>query len=210
MKRIRDTITQFISREIPNNSRILDLGCGDGELLHFLIKNKNIKGHGIDIDSNAIINCIEKGISVIQLDLDNLPLDFPNNSFDVVILNQTIQQIYNTKEMIEEMLRLGKEGILGFPNFGFLRIRFSFLFKGRMPMTEDLPHKWYNTPNIHLLTINDFRDFCRDNNITINKEIYLKKKFRSSKFRELKFLPNLRAELAFFKISKKNKNENKH
>ncbi|HOJ65332.1 MAG TPA: methionine biosynthesis protein MetW [Spirochaetota bacterium] len=199
---LRQTIHKVISEEIKDGERVLDLGCGDGALLQYLIKNKNVKGHGIDISDDMIIKCIEKGLSVIQLDLDNLPLDFPTKFFDIVVLNQTIQQIYDSKGMIMEMLRIGKKGILGFPNFGTLPIRLKFLFYGTMPVSKELPYKWYDTPNIHLLTIKDFKIFCKENGIKIKKEIYLKRKFLSDKYKKIKLFPNLRAELAVFIISK--------
>jgi len=199
---LRQTIHKVISEEIKEGERVLDLGCGNGELLSHLIKNKNVKGHGIDISDEMIIKCIEKGLSVIQLDLDDLPLDFPTKSFDIVILNQTIQQIFNSKEIIMEMLRIGKKGILGFPNFGTLSIRTKFLFSGRMPVSKELPYRWYDTPNIHLLTIKDFKIFCKENNISIEKEIYLKRKISSEQYKKIKLFPNLRAELAVFIIRK--------
>lgn len=199
---LRQTIHKVISEEIKNGDRVLDLGCGEGDLLYHLVKNKNIKGHGIDISSEMIIKCIEKGLSVIQLDLDNLPLDFPDKSFDIVVLNQTIQQIYDSKGMIMEMLRIGKKGILGFPNFGTLSIRINFLLSGKMPVSKELPYKWYDTPNIHLLTIKDFKIFCKENNIKVEKEIYLKRKFFSDKYKKIKIFSNMRAELAVFIISK--------
>ncbi len=198
---LKQTIHKVISEEINNGERVLDLGCGDGTLLSHLVKNKNVKGHGIDISSEMIIKCIEKGLSVIQLDLDNLPLDFPDKSFDIVVLNQTIQQIYNSKEIIMDMLRIGKKCILGFPNFGTLSIRIKFLLSGKMPISKELPHRWYDTPNIHLLTIKDFKNFCKENRIKIQKEIYLKRKAFLDKYKKIKILPNLRAELALFIIS---------
>lgn len=199
---LKQTIHKIISDEIEPGQRVLDLGCGDGTLLFYLVKNKKVKGHGIDLSSEMVIKCIEKGLSVIHLDLDNLPLDFPTKSFDIVILNQTIQQIFNSKEIIMEMLRIGRKGILGFPNFGTLNIRLKFLFSGRMPISKELPYRWYDTPNIHLLTIRDFKDFCKENGIEIKKQIYLKRIFGSYKYKKIKILPNLRAELALFIISK--------
>ncbi|MBN2400812.1 MAG: methionine biosynthesis protein MetW [Spirochaetes bacterium] len=206
MIRLKKTIHQIIAEEIPENSTVLDLGCGNGDLLNYLINNKNVKGHGLDINSNAIINCIEKGIPVIQIDLNNLPLDFAGKAFDVVILNQTIQEVLHPDKIILEMLRIGKTAILGFPNFGTINIRFGFLLKGKMPVTQELPYSWYDTPNIHLLTIKDFKDYCQKNTIKIEKEIYLaksKKNRNSIDYKKIKLLPNIRAELAVFKIFKK-------
>lgn len=205
MIRLKKRIHQIIAEEIKENSTVLDLGCGNGDLLNFLIKNKNVKGHGVDIDSNAIINCIEKGIPVIQLDLNNLPLDFSDKAFDFVILNQTIQEVMRPDIIIDEMLRIGKTAILGFPNFGTVSIRINFLLKGKMPVTKELPYSWYDTPNIHLLTIKDFKNYCKAKKIKIEKEIYLTKQKIDSNgmgYKRIKLLPNLRAHLAVFKISK--------
>ena len=207
MERLKRTIHQIISEEIKEKSRVLDLGCGDGVLLNYLITNKNVKGHGVDISSKAIINCMEKGIPVIQVDLNDLPLDFPKNAFDYVILNQTIQEVIHPDKILLEMLRVGKDAILGFPNFGSFNVRLKFLFSGRMPITNELPYRWYNTPNIHLSTLKDFMDFCSDNSIKISKQIFLKRKKsnkagKSSNYKTIKFLPNLRADLAVFVINK--------
>ncbi len=208
MERFKKTIHELIAQEIKANSRVLDLGCGNGILLDYLKINKNIIGHGVDIDSKALINCIEKGIPVIQLDLNNLPLDFPDNSFDAVILNQTIQEVLHPDKIIMEMLRIGKEAILGFPNFGNLKIRSSLFFKGCMPVTKELPYNWYDTPNIHLLTVKDFYNFCKLNKINILKKIFLKRKLfkqkgRLQNYNKINIFPNLRADLAVFVINKK-------
>ena len=203
MIQLKKTIHQVISEEIPSGSRVLDLGCGHGDLLNFLITDKNIIGHGLEINSNAIIKCIEKGISVIHRNLNILPLDFPDKSYDITILNQTVTEVQRPKKIILEMLRIGKEGILGFSNFGSMDIRSSFLFSGRMPITSEMPFRWYNTPNIHLLTIKDFFDFCRDNNIAIIKQQFLKKRKFSDKYKKVRLFKNLRADLAVFKIRKK-------
>lgn len=207
MKKLKKTIHKIIAQEIPNNCRVLDLGCGDGDLLNYLISNKNVKGHGVDINSKAIINCIQKGISVVQLDLNDLPLDFPDNSFDVVILNQTLQQVMHPDKIIMEMLRIGKQAILGFPNFGSLSVRFKFLLKGKMPITKELPHKWYNTPNIHLSSLKDFIDFCKERKIKLKKHVSLKRKLffhknDNNNYKRINFLKNLRSDLGIFIIHK--------
>ncbi|HPO50590.1 MAG TPA: methionine biosynthesis protein MetW [Spirochaetota bacterium] len=202
MIKLRKTIHEIISNEVPENCKVLDLGCGEGDLLNFLINNKKVLGHGIDINSTAIIKCIEKGISVIQWDLDLLPLDFRDKSYDCTILNQTITQIRKPKEMIDEMLRIGKKGILGFLNFGNIGIRLQFLFEGKMPIAKEIPYKWYDTPNIRLLTIKDFYSFCKENDITIEKVVFLKRKIFGETYKKIKLLPNLRADLSVFIIKK--------
>lgn len=192
---------KLIANEIKKNSKVLDLGCGDGSLLKLLIDEKNVIGHGIDINTQEIIKCIEKGISVIHWNLDNLPLDFQDNSYDTVILTQTLQQVYHPEELIMEIIRIGKEAILSFPNFASKSIRWKFLMTGRMPITKELPDKWYDTPNIKLLTIKDFSDFCKERQIEIINESYLKQV--NDKYYQIKFMPNLFADVAIFKIRKK-------
>lgn len=207
MKKIKETIHQTIAEEMPPGCTVLDLGCGNGNLLYYLIKNKNVKGLGIDINYKVIIKCIEKGLSVIQLDLNNLPLDFPDKSFDIVVLNQTIQEVMHPDKIIMEMLRIGKQAILGFPNFGNLGVRFNFLFRGKMPKTDNLPYNWYDTPNIHLLTIKDFKTFCKNNKIKIKKKIYFKrtlfyKRNQNNQYKKIRFFPNMFAEIGVFIINK--------
>ncbi len=193
-------IYRVLYDEIPVNARVLDLGCGEGTLLSFLIKDKKVIGHGIDISSKAITKCIEKGIPVIQWDLNNLPLDFPDKLYDMTILNQTLTEVQKPKDIILEMLRIGKEGLLGFSNFGNLFYRLRFLIMGHFPINKS--HKWYNTPSIHSLTIKDFREFCESYDIDIKKSMFLKKRFLSNDYKKIKFFVNLRADMALFRICK--------
>lgn len=196
----KEEIYKFIAREIPEKSKVLDLGCGDGKLLEYLIHKKQVIGHGIDIDYKAIIKCVEKGIPVVQRDFDRLSLDFPDNSFDVVVLNRTLQQILNPLKVISEILRIGKVCILGFPNFGNLETRLALGFTGTLPISPDLPYKWYDTPNIRLLTIKDFTDFCRDYKINVKSTLFLKNKKKG--YKEITFLNNLRSDLAIFQLER--------
>ena len=162
----------IILNMIEENSRVLDLGCGNGELLKLLKERKKVKGNGIEIDQRGVIQCLEKGLSVIQGDIDDGLKQFPDKSYDYVILNQTLQSTYNPDFVLEEMLRVGKKCVVSFPNFAYWRIRCELFFKGHMPKSKILPFEWYNTPNIHLLTIKDFFEFSKEHNIKILEGIY--------------------------------------
>jgi methionine biosynthesis protein MetW len=162
----------IIEAIIPKGSHVLDLGCGDGGLLAELEEKKSVRGYGVDIDWQNLIRAMERGLSVYQGDLDEGLADFPDDSYDYVILNQTLQVITKPQTVIREMLRIGKYGIVGFPNFGHWRLRLSLLFRGRMPKLRTLPFEWHDTPNIHQLTIKDFKDFCTQEGFTIIREEY--------------------------------------
>ena len=166
-----------IVKLIEPDSRVLDVGCGSGELLKQLIKEKNVQGRGVEIDENGIVSCIDKGISVIQADVDEGLADFLDLTFDYVILSKTLQVVHQPDYVIREMLRVGKKGIVSLPNFGFWPLRFQMITKGKMPKGKHVPFEWYNTPNIHIGTLSDFRDLCQKEKISIVKEI----SFRSSK-----------------------------
>ena len=186
---------------IENNAKILDLGCGNGELLKMLVDKKHCNGIGVDINQNNVIASIQNGLSVIQGDIDEGLKDFSDNEFDYVILNQTLQSTEKPDFVIEEMLRTGKKGVVSFPNFGYWRVRFYLFFKGRMPKSRMLPFCWYDTPNIHLLTVEDFFDFCKDRNIKITKSVYIKRgKISKNPFNRI--LTNLLCEEALFVIEK--------
>jgi methionine biosynthesis protein MetW len=162
----------IISDLIEPESKVLDLGCGTGELLQLLKTKKNILGRGVEINQDKVISCIEKGLSVFQGDIDEGLKEYADKSYDYVILNQTLQSTLKPDYVIHEMLRVGKKGVISFPNFAYWRIRFGLFFTGRMPKSKILPFEWYNTPNIHLLTIKDFIDFAQKRNIKILKSIY--------------------------------------
>lgn len=162
----------LITELVEEGSSVLDLGCGDGTLLRNLIDKKNVKGKGIEIDQNNVIQSIQKGLSIIQGDIDDGLKDFSDKEWDYVILNQTLQSTEKPDYVIDEMLRVGKKVVVSFPNFGYWRVRFYLLFHGRMPKSKMLPFEWFDTPNIHLLTIKDFCEFCKKRNIKMIKSIY--------------------------------------
>lgn len=193
----------LILEMIKENSKVLDLGCGDGYLLKLLKAKKNIKGNGIEIDQKEVIKCLEKGLSVIQGDIDDGLKQFPDKSYDYVILNQTLQSTHNPDFVLDEMLRVGKKCIVSFPNFAYWRIRFYLFFTGNMPKTRVLPFEWYDTPNIHLLTIKDFYEYVKKKNIKIEQGVYTT---RATKREALQYslFSNFFAEEAIFLISKEN------
>lgn len=165
----------IITELVENGSRVLDLGCGDGELLKRLVREKKVKGRGIEINQESVIKSLEKGLSVIQGDIDEGLKQFPDKSYDYVILNQTLQSTCNPVFVLEEMLRVGKKCVVSFPNFAYWRVRFDLLFNGRMPKSKILPFEWHNTPNIHLLTIKDFYVLAQELSINIEDAIFMNK-----------------------------------
>lgn len=191
----------IITKFIENGSKILDLGCGDGTLLKMLIERKNCTGTGIEIDQQNAIQAIEKGLSIIQGDIDEGLKDFSDNEYDYIILNQTLQSTEKPDYVIEEMLRAGKKAVVSFPNFAYWKVRFYLFFNGKMPKSNILPFEWYNTPNIHLLTIKDFFEFCKKRNIKILKEVYMNKARLINNI-GTKWHKNLFTEEAIFVISK--------
>tara|TARA_A100001015_G_scaffold105122_1_gene116621 strand:+ start:1927 stop:2541 length:615 start_codon:yes stop_codon:yes gene_type:complete len=162
-----------ISILIYKNSRILDVGCGDGELMKFLKENETQDIRGLEISKNNVQKCISKGLTVIEGDAEYDLKQFPNSSFDYVILNQTLQAFINPENVINELLRVGKKAIVTIPNFGFWKVRFHLLLRGTMPITKALPNEWYNTPNLHMCSIKDFFNFCVKRNINIYNALAL-------------------------------------
>lgn len=183
-----------ILQMIEENTTVLDLGCGEGYLLELLTSKKGIKGQGVEIDENAIYSCVAKGLDVFQEDLDNGLVDYEDNSFDYVIINQTLQEVIEPHKVLKEAMRVGRRVIVGFPNFAHWRARFQLFFRGRAPVTPALPFQWYNTPNLHFLSIADFVDYCKEQKIKIINSDYLPDNLIT------KLRPNLFAETAIFMI----------
>lgn len=191
----------IITDMIENGAKVLDLGCGNGNLLVKLIEEKKVNGIGIEINQNAAINAMEKGLSVIQGDIDEGLKGFQDNDYDWVILNQTLQSTEKPDFVIDEMLRVGKKAVVSFPNFAYWKVRFYLFFTGHMPKSKLLPFEWYNTPNIHLLTVNDFYEFCKKRDIKILKYIFMTNANVKNNF-ITKLFSNFFAEEVIFVISK--------
>jgi methionine biosynthesis protein MetW len=155
-----------IAAWIPHGASVLDLGCGDGSLLRYLKDTRKVRGYGVEISDANIVACIRNGVNVIQGDLESGLSGFESNAFDFVLLSQTLQATRHTEPLVQEMLRVGREGIVSFPNFGYWRNRLNVL-RGNMPVSKELPYQWYDTPNVHLCTLHDFEDFCRDLDVTV-------------------------------------------
>jgi len=188
----------IISDWIDTGSRVLDLGCGDGILLAHLQAERGVRGYGLEIDQEKILACIGKGVSVIHADLEAGLRDFADQSFDYVVMTQTLQAVQHTERLLEEMLRVGREGIVTFPNFGHWRCRLQLGGSGTMPVVKALPHAWYNTPNVHLFTIRDFEALCQRKHIEIRQRAMVDTAHRSSP--QLRLFPNLLAELALYRL----------
>ncbi|MDX1581404.1 MAG: methionine biosynthesis protein MetW, partial [Alphaproteobacteria bacterium] len=160
-----------IGRMIEPGSRVLDIGCGDGDLLYHLVHDRQADARGIEISREGVNACVARGLSVIQGDADNDLGDYPTGAFDYVVLSQTLQAMHDTRETLNQMLRIGRRAVVSFPNFGFWKVRLKLLLGGRMPNTPTLNNPWYNTPNIHMCTVRDFVELCEDLNITIERMI---------------------------------------
>ena len=162
---------KVIADLLPDNVRVLDVGCGDGSLMSHLIKEKNIEARGLELKKENVTKCIYKGLPVIEGNAETELNQFPSQSFDFVILSQTLQAFYNPEKVLKDLLRIGKSVIISIPNFGYWKVRTSLLFFGKMPVTKTLPNSWYNTPNLHMCTIKDLFDFCEKKRIKIKKVV---------------------------------------
>jgi len=193
---------KIIADNIENNTRVLDVGCGDGVLIEYLKQEKNIDVRGLEISKDKVQICISKGLTVIEGNAEIDLKQFPNNSFDYVVLSQTLQAFLNPEIVINELLRVGKRAIVTIPNFGFWKVRLHLLFKGTMPVTKTLPDEWYNTPNLHMCTIKDFVKFSKTMNFKIFKSIALNNMNTTKIDKSNLFFKNLFSELGIFLIEK--------
>jgi methionine biosynthesis protein MetW len=183
----------LIATWVKPGARVLDLGCGDGSLMRFLRDTREVRGYGVEIDDANVLACFNNGVNVIQSDLESGLLSFESDSFDYVVLSQTLQAVKNTEYIVREMLRVSKEGIVSFPNFGYWKNRLQVFF-GHMPVSEALPYQWFDTPNIHNCTLGDFEEFCGQHGARI-----LERRVMSGN-RQITFMPNLLGMLAFYRF----------
>jgi methionine biosynthesis protein MetW len=197
--KITNSINEFrqdfaiIANWVKFGSKVLDLGCANGDLLQFLRSSLEVKGYGVEKDDANLLACLKNGTNVIQMDLEDGLSGFEDQSFNTVILSQTLQAMHNTEEIVLEMLRVGQEIIVTFPNFGYWRSR-AQITAGHMPVSKALPYQWYDTPNVHLCTINDFDEFCKNHNIDILERRVI------TDGKEVSFLPNLLGSLAMYRL----------
>tara|TARA_B100001996_G_scaffold66806_1_gene48535 strand:+ start:178 stop:774 length:597 start_codon:yes stop_codon:yes gene_type:complete len=193
---------QIISELIENKTRVLDVGCGDGTLMKFLKDKKNVDTRGLEISKNNVQSCISKGLSIIEGNAEKDLHQFPNLSFDYVVLSQTLQAFYNPENVIDDLLRVANKAIVTIPNFGYWKVRMHLLFKGTMPVTKALPNQWYNTPNLHMCSIKDFFNFCSNKKIELYKSIALNGEKTSIINKENINIKNISSELGVFLIKK--------
>lgn len=191
---------QIISDWIPDGTRVLDLGCDNGALLKHL-KQRNIQGYGVEIDNGKFTECIASGINVIQADLDQGLPQFQDQSVDFVILSQTLQAMQNPDFLLQEIVRVGQQAIISFPNFGYWQNRMQLAFAGKMPFSHTLPNPWFNTPNIHLCTVHDFEQLCQDLQLDILQRSIVNHEHKDTL--GTKLLPNLFGQIALYQIQKK-------
>mgnify|MGYP005738460573 FL=1 len=187
---------------IEIKSRVLDVGCGDGNLLLYLKKNKRIDGRGLEINQKNVQECLGKGLAVVEGDAEKDLINYPNRSFDVAILNQAIQQFYEPRRVLNELLRIANKAIITIPNFGYWKVRLNLLFTGTMPVTKTLPHSWYDTPNLHMSSIKDFYNLCNLDNFKVIKSISISSNKISDITSNNLEIKNLVSELGVFVVSK--------
>ena len=191
---------ELVAKLIQPNARVLDLGCGDGELLHNLQRAKAVIGYGLDKDAENIRLCLTKGVNVVEQDLDDGLGNFQDNSFDMVIMTETIQSVHNPQRLLQEMLRVGRECVVTFPNFGHWRCRLNLAASGKMPVSVHLPHRWYDTPNIHLCTFNDFEALCADLDVRILQRRVVNQRHKERSL--INLAPNLLGSYGFYHLGR--------
>lgn len=188
----------LISDWITPGARVLDLGCGDGTLLAYLEQTKNVRGYGLEIDADNVIACVAAGVNVLQLDLDAGLQQFESNSFDFVVMSSALQEVRRPDQLIDEMLRIGRDSIVTFPNFGHWRTRLLLGVRGIMPVSGTLPNQWYDTPNIHLCTVRDFETLCAEKQVEIVRRHVVNHAHHSNI--GMRTLPNLLGEIALYQL----------
>ena len=188
---------QAIIQWVPKGARVLDLGCGDGSLLRSLWLEREAPGYGVEIDDASVLACVKNDVNVLQLDLESGLAAFADRSFDCVILSETLQAIRHQEPLLREMLRVGREAIVSFPNFGYWQARLQIAFAGHMPVSKELPYQWYDTPNVHHCTLADFEALCAKLDVRILERLVL------DGGREVSFLPNLLGSLAVYRCTSK-------
>ena len=193
---------QLIASWVEPGAKVIDLGCGEGDLLQYLIAHKGVQGTGIERNEEKVSHCIEKGLSVLQGDINEEVHDYPGGNFDYVILSQTLQQVYEPASLIRAMLHIGRKGIVSFPNFSHWGIRLQVIFTGYAPVTRQLPYQWFDTPNIRVITLKDFRKFVHDVGLNVLKEAAINTNSQDRHGKIVGFLPNLRATYGIFMIGK--------
>jgi methionine biosynthesis protein MetW len=193
---------EIIASWIVPGSRVLDLGCGEGDLLLHLKENRKVTGTGIELSEQKVAACIEKGLSVLQGDINKEVEDYADHSFDFVILSQTLQQVYEPDALIDELLRIGSKVVVSFPNFSHWSCRLQLFFCGQAPKTKQLPYQWYNTPNIRVITLGDFKRFAKDKGFKIVREIAINTQNQDKQGSIIHFFPNLRATYGIMLIGK--------
>src|SRR5215217_2923956 len=193
----------LVADMVVPGARVLDVGCGDGELLQILADRRGVDGRGIELSREGVNECVAKGLAVIQGDADTDLVDYPDDAFDYVILSQTLQATRRPREVLENMLRIGRRAIISFPNFGHWRIRLQLLLNGQMPVTDNLPDSWYDSPNIHFCTIKDFRDLCQVAGVKVEKSVALNRWGAPLRLNAPWWFWNLFGEQAVFLLSRK-------
>jgi methionine biosynthesis protein MetW len=191
---------KVISQIIKNNKRVLDIGCGDGTLMQYLKNNQDNDVRGLEPEKKLVQECIAKGLSVIEGDAEKELIQFPKKSFDYVVLSQTLQAFLYPEEVLNQLLRIGKQTIISIPNFGYWKVRMHLLLKGTMPITENIPYEWYNTPNLHMCTIKDFVNFCNNKNIKIDKSMCFTNEKISEITNKNMYYKNIFSQLGIFLI----------